>query len=158
MPRRAAAEALAEWAHVWARTHLPDDVDYTRLGALLGKVAAAAPAAGVPLFAAWRTLPEPADDKARTLHRMQLLRELRGGLHGAAVLTVGLEPLQALSVRSPAMIPVFGWTDPAPDPAPFADRWNLAEARTDRMLGRRLAVLDDRERDELVELLGALSR
>jgi len=33
------------------------------------------------------------------------------------------------------------------------ERWALAEARTDRMFGRHLAVLDDGERSLLVDLL-----
>ena len=93
------------------------------------------------------------------MHRLNALRELRGALHGAAVLTVGLDAARgALGALAAPMILSSGWPEPAPDPAPFDERWALAEARTDRMFGRHLAVLDDDERDELVELLGALSR
>ena len=157
MPRRSAAEHFATWAHTWAEEHLPDGVDYARLATLLGAIVASASVAGVPLFAAWRTLPEPSAPKALTIHRMNAIRELRGGLHGAAVLTIGLTPVEAISVRTAAMLPVFGWTDEPADPKPLHERWNLAEARTDRMLGRRLAVLDDAERTELDELLRALA-
>jgi hypothetical protein len=41
---------------------------------------------------------------------------------------------------------------------PLRDRWQLAEARTDRMLGKHFAVLDEVERKELVDLLGATNR
>ena len=116
----------------------------------------AAPVAGAPLFAGWRTLPEPADPRELALHRLNGLRELRGALHGAAVLTVGLLPVEAIVVRTPEMLSVFGWPEPYPDPEPFHQRWALAEARTDRMFGRTLAVLDDAERGALVELLGTL--
>ena len=78
-------------------------------------------------------------------------------MHGAAVLTVGLLPLEAVVVRSPDMLPMFGWPEPYPDPEPLRDRWALAEARTDRMFGRHLAVLDAGERGALVDLLGTLS-
>ena len=108
------------------------------------------------MFAGWRDLPEPDDLPALALHRLNALRELRGALHGAAVLTVGLAPVEAILVRSPAMIPVFGWQEAPPDPAPFHERWALAEARTDRMLGRHLAVLDAQERSAFVDLLGTL--
>jgi hypothetical protein len=37
------------------------------------------------------------------------------------------------------------------------DRWQLAEARTDRMMGRSLAALDGTEREELMELLGQVA-
>jgi hypothetical protein len=156
MPRRRAAQEWARCAHAWARDHLGDEADWKRLSDLLGRIVSRADVAGAPLFAAWRTLPEPSRDDVKTLaiHRLNALRELRGALHGAAVLTVGLTPLQAASVRAPEMIPIMGWTDPPEDPEPLRDRWQLAEARTDRMLGRHFSVLDDTERKELVEALG----
>jgi len=156
MPREQAAREWAAAAHLWASAHLPDGIDWRTLAAMLGRVVGAAPVAGAPLFAGWRALDEPEELKALALHRMNALRELRGALHGAAVLTVGLAPVEAIVVRTPAMLPVFGWPEPHPDPKPLHDRWALAEARTDRMFGRHLAVLDDEERSELVEVLGTL--
>jgi len=88
---------------------------------------------------------------------MNALRELRGGLHGAAVLTVGLTPLEAISVASPQLVGIFGYDEAIADTAPLAERWKLAEARTDRMAGRSYAVLDADERQELVDLLGAIT-
>ena len=56
------------------------------------------------------------------------------------------------------MLPVFGWQEPYPKIRRRShDRWALAEARTDRMFGRHLAVLDADERGALVDLLGTLS-
>ena len=52
---------------------------------------------------------------------------------------------------------MFGWTEPFPEPEPLHERWALAEARTDRMLGRHLALLDENERTELVELLNQIA-
>jgi hypothetical protein len=157
MPRLQAAREWAAAAHAWAIAHLPDEVDWATVAALLGRVVGSAPVAGAPLFAGWRTLDEPDDPKALALHRLDALRELRGALHGAAVLTVGLTPIEAISVRTPTMLAVFGWPEPYPEPKPLHDRWGLAEARTDRMFGRNLAVLDDDERAELVELLAPLA-
>jgi hypothetical protein len=156
MTRRRAAEEWAARCHAWAREHLPEDRDWPTLAALVGRVSDAAPVAGAPVFAGWRYLAEPADPRELALHRLNGLRELRGALHGAAVLTVGLRPIEAISVRSPAVLKVFGWSGERADPAPFNERWSLAEARTDRMFGRHLAVLDDAERSALVELLGTL--
>ena len=156
MSRREAALEWARCAHAWARDHLADQVDWTRVADLVGRIVSGADVAGAPLFAAWRTLPEPAHDdvKALAIHRLNALRELRGALHGAAVLTVGLTPFEAASVRAPDMIPEVGWTESPRDPEPLRDRWQLAEARTDRMLGRHFSVLDDTERGELVDALG----
>jgi hypothetical protein len=156
VPRARAAREWAAAAHAWAEAHFPDDVDWPTLAALLGRVVDAAPVAGAPLFAGWRALEEPESLKALALHRMNALRELRGALHGAAVLTVGLAPVEAIVVRTPAMLPVFGWPEPHPEPKPLHERWALAEARTDRMFGRNLGVLDDDERSELVKVLAML--
>ena len=157
MPRRTAAEEWAKCAHAWAESNLPDGVDYGRLAGLLGRVVRDASVASAPIFAGWRSLPEPTSDRALALHRLNAIRELRGALHGAAILTVGLSPLEAVIVRSPAMVGVFGWPEPYPEPEPLHDRWGLAEARTDRMVGRNLAVLDAAEREELVALTTALA-
>jgi hypothetical protein len=157
MSRARAAEEWAGRCHAWAREHLPADHDWTLLAALAGRVSDAAQVAGAPLFAAWRALPEPAEPRELTMHRLNGLRELRGALHGAAVLTVGLLPVEAIAVRTAAMLPVFGWSEPYPESAPLQDRWTLAEARTDRMFGRNLAVLDAEERSAFVELLGTIS-
>ena len=152
-------EAAREWAgrlHADAHTR-QDDVDWSQLASLLGRIVAAAPVAGAPLFAGWRVLAEPEDARALALHRLNALRELRGALHAAAVLTVGLAPVEAVLVRSPKMIPTMGWAEAPPDPAPFHERWALAEARTDRMFGRHLGVLDGDERETFVEMLGTLA-
>jgi hypothetical protein len=153
MSRAEAARTWAAISHEWARANLTDDVDWSTVATLLRRVTAHAALAAAPLFAAWRTLPEPGDDKALALHRLYACRELRGALHGAAVLTVGLAPVEAVAVGSPTMLPVFGWVDAPSDPKPFHDRWGLAEARTDRMFGRQLTALDEHERVTLVELL-----
>ena len=133
-------------------SHLDDAGPWNRLGELLGRVVHDAAVVGAPVFAGWRTLPEPEDAKARVAHHMNGLRELRGGLHGAAVLTVGLAPVEAVSVVVPSLLPVLGWNDEPPPPEPLKDRWQLAEARTDRMFGRHLAVLEPSEQEELLEL------
>jgi hypothetical protein len=150
------AEAASSWAdamHRFAREHLVDDVDWARVAELAGEIVHAAPVAGAPLFAGWSVLPEPADAKALAMHRMNALRELRGALHEAAILTVGLTPLEAIAVRSPAMAGVFGWTEELPDTAPLRDRWQLAESRTDRMIGRHYRALTEDQRQDFVDLL-----
>ncbi|HET9729005.1 MAG TPA: hypothetical protein VFR41_06260 [Acidimicrobiia bacterium] len=156
MTRRQAAVAFATCAHEWAETHMPDTVDAARLATLLGPIVEAADASVAPLFAGWRLLDEPASPRALVIHRLNALRELRGAVHAAAILTVGLTPQEAVATRG-TNVAWFGWPEPYPDPAPLMDRWNLAEARTDRVFGRRLAILDEDERAELVELCLALT-
>jgi hypothetical protein len=155
LPRRQAAEEFAACGHAWAREHFSPGPDYARLAALLGRVVAGAAVAGAPLFAGWRAMTEPSDDTSLVQHRLNVLRELRGGLHAAAILTVGLTPHEAVALRTPDRVSAFGWKEPHPEPEPLRDRWQLAEARTDRMVGKHFGVLDDTERTELVDLAAA---
>lgn len=152
----APAEAVGSFAgcaHAWAEAHLPDGVDYGRLAELQGKVIAAASPSAAPLFAGWRAVVEPSSVKALALHRTNVLRELRGAMHGGAVLAAGLSPLQAIMVQSPYMAGLFGWSEPHPDAGPHQAAWERAEEGTDRAMARHLEVLDDVERDELAGLL-----
>jgi len=112
-PRHDAAQAFAEAGHRWARDHLAGEAAAT-VAELAGKLVAAAPPAGAPLFAGWRELPEPSDPPAAAHHRLNALRELRGALHGAAVLGVGLTPREALAMEHPAMAPIHGFGDDYP--------------------------------------------
>ena len=89
------------------------------------------------------------------MHQLNLLRELRLGLHGAAVISSGLTPLEAMSVRSPGMIPLFGWDGPT-DTDGVQERWDDAERRTDVAIAHAYDALDDAGRAELAELAGAL--
>ncbi|MGD0381248.1 MAG: hypothetical protein ABSC30_14845 [Acidimicrobiales bacterium] len=152
MARHDATEAFAGCLDAWARTHLPDDVDYGRLAELLGRVNDHASVSAAPLFAAWKAVPEPEDRKALALQRLNVLRELRNALHGAAVLAAGLEPLEALLIKTPFMAGAFGWEEPFPEVASRRPRWEEAEAATNRMVARAYSVLDAGELSELVDL------
>ncbi len=158
MSRAEAAAHFIDAGHRWAEAHLTDDADLERLAALLHAMAATANPAGAPLFAAWRAHPEPGADrpKALVLHRLNVLRELRGALHGAAVLAHGLTPHLAVSIRQPYMLGIFGWGDPHPDAEAAgeeAGEWAAAEAATDRAIAPAYAALDEGERTELRDLL-----
>ncbi len=151
-----AAEAFAGCLHDWCDLHLGPDVDYERLAELIGAVAFAANPAGAPLFAGWLTLKEPEEPAVLALHRLNALRELRGALHGAAVLAGGLDPLVALLVKTPFMAGIFGWPEPYPDVELVREAWQTAEAATNRAMARSFAVLSERERAELADLLEAV--
>lgn len=141
----------------WADEHLGDDVDWARLSELLGKAIAAAPDDDLPLFRAWRGAPEPdRGDKALALHRFHVLRELRNELHVQAVASAGLQPLEALAVKTPQMAPIFGWTGELPEVGDDQrGKHAEAEAETNRRMAPAFAGLDDAERDELVALADA---
>jgi hypothetical protein len=89
---------------------------------------------------------------------MNVLREWRGAIHGAAVVSSGLDPLAAVMVRTPAMAGLFGWPEPYPDPAPYEADWTGAEAATNKTVGRAFATLEAPDRAQLVELMLATQK
>lgn len=147
--------AFTECLENWALAHLPDDVDYDRAAALAAAVIDATSPAGAPLFAAWAAVPEPTSDKGRFLKRLNVLRELRGGLHGAAVLATGLRPLEAVLVKTPFMAPIFGWPEPYPDVSGCAEAHAAADRATDAAVAPGFAALTSEERDEFLALITA---
>jgi hypothetical protein len=155
LPVGEAAREFAACCAAWADANLPDDLDATRLAALAGQVVAAARPACAAVFAGYRALPVPEGPKAAAVHQMNALRELRLGLHGAAVIAAGLSPLQALSVKSPQMAPLFGWAELA-DVTDLQAVWDGAEARTNAAIAHAYDGLDDADRADLVELMTAL--
>ncbi len=97
--RATAAAEFAACGYQWARRHLTgEELDVVaELGA---KVVDAASPALTPVFAAWRLLPVPTDRAAAAFHQLNALRELRNAMHGAAILTAGLTPVEAVAVRA----------------------------------------------------------
>lgn len=155
MPATQAAAEFAACCATWAEAHVPDDLDAGRLAELAGEVAAQARPACAPIFAAWRALPVPGSPAAAAVHHLNALRELRNGLHGAAVVAAGLTPLEAVSVKTPGMAPLFGWPQVA-EADGLQATWDAAEERTTAAMAHAYESLDDAERDQLVELAGAL--
>lgn len=155
MRRSEAAKEFVRCEAAWAESHMGDGVDYARLAELSSRVIHSASPAGVALFAAWAQLEEPSGEKALALHRLNVLRELRGGLHGAAVLATGLDPRAAVMVRTPFMAQLFGWGDPDPDPEPHRAAWERAQEATDLAVSRVLEVLGPEERAQFVDLAAA---
>ncbi|MHB8244498.1 MAG: SCO6745 family protein [Acidimicrobiales bacterium] len=151
-PREAAMQ-FAGCLHRWSAQHLAEDPDYETLAGLLGQVISQASPAGAPLFAGWMSLPEPTEPAELVMHRLNALRELRGALHGAAVLASGLDPLVALLIKTPFLAAVFGWEEPYPDVELAKEAWTQAEAATNRAMGRMLKVLAGEDQEALAELL-----
>jgi len=155
MPPAQAAAEFAACCAVWAEANVPDDLDAARLAELAGRVVAEARPACAPVFAGWRAVAVPASPKAAAVRHLNALRELRNGLHGAAIISNGLTPLQALSIKSPHMVALFGWPAPT-DVEGLLPTWEAAEAQTTASIAHAYESLDDSERDELAALAGAL--
>ncbi|HLZ37923.1 MAG TPA: hypothetical protein VKP64_09240 [Mycobacteriales bacterium] len=144
--------------HGWGRAHLAGVDGLDVVCPLLDRVVASADAAGVPLFAGWRAVPQPDDLPARAAHLLHLLREHRTGLHALVVLAADLSPLEAIlaAPHGEAAAAVFGWTPPYPPVAHVRDRWEAAEERTDALVGRAYgAALAPAELATMVRVLPA---
>ncbi|MBW8480985.1 SCO6745 family protein [Actinomadura parmotrematis] len=159
-----AAEAAARYAvaaQEYGRRTLADFAGAERLAELLQRVVDGAGVLGAPVFAGWRAVPLPEDAPARAVQLAHVLRELRGGLHIAAVLASGQSPLEAILTGRSPLLPsgepnaeFFGW--PRPYPAPTdEDRRRHADAErlTDALMAPAFAVLDKAEGEELTALV-----
>ena len=155
LPPIDAAREFIACGYEWGRARLPETLDAARLASLVRTVTDAAPDRSA-LSSAWRRWPWPTDDRDAALHAIHLMRELRGGAHVCAVHDVGLDPHAAVMVRSGAAgAEFFGWSEPHPDPETAREQWQRAEHATDDAVAAALAVLDDAEQAELVELARA---
>lgn len=148
-----AAVADGEACAAWGRDHIGGAKGLDELAPLLDRVVAAASPIGAPLFAGWRATPLPDDAAGRVMQQLHVLRELRGGLHGVAILAAGLSPLEAMIVNNSAMAATFGWSEPYPDPEPRRPAYADAEATTTRLVAPAFEVLSDDERERIVTSL-----
>ncbi|WP_024804887.1 hypothetical protein [Nocardia sp. BMG51109] len=160
MPPGDAAAAYLAACQGFGRRKLAGFDEAGRLAELLRSVVAAADVAGLPLFAGWRALPLADDDAARALQLIHVVRELRGGLHLLAIRAGGVTPRQAVLIggsprnSGPDQARLFGWPEPFEEiTAALRQRWDAAEALTDRLIAPAFAGLDERSGDELVRLL-----
>ncbi len=156
---RDAAQAYADHAATWARNALADvqPAVLDECAELVHRVnAAALPSTGA-LFAGWRTMPVPDDSAGRAIMELQVLRELRGGAHLAAVHAVGLGPHGAIMSFGDEVrggVPGserFGWSEP--HPVPDAQRRATAEELTTAACVSAFEALDGPERARLVSLV-----
>jgi hypothetical protein len=149
------AEGYLGGCRAWGRDKLAGFDGAARVAELATRISAAADPAALPLFAAWRAVPLPDDTLERAAQALHVLRELRGGLHGLAVVVSGLTPLEAI-VAGPggtANAEFFGWPGPFPDPAPLAGRRQHAEDLTNDLMAVPAGALDPGERAEFADLV-----
>lgn len=150
---RAGADRYTEGCADWGRARLAGWSAAGRTAELLERVVDSADDSGMALFAGWRAQSRPTDAVGRAYVLIHVLRELRGGAHLIATLAAGLSPLESVLVN-PSSAGVeqakrFGWTEPFPDTTDCGPAMTAAEATTDALMARHLAVLTDAELDEL---------
>jgi hypothetical protein len=154
-PPQVAEHHLAESCR-WGRERFDDLPGAGRLVELATRVATAADAGGLPLFAAWRAMPVPEEGPGA---RVAVLGRLLGEhLHGARLIAVraaGLSPLEAVLAGpgGAAEAVSFGWQPPFPSPEPLLRKRVWADALAERITGQAYRTLAVPERTELVELL-----
>lgn len=141
-----AAELYWEQTAGFGRKYLASAAGLDRFTELGEKIIAAAPDAGLPLYAGWRTMPPAEDAPARALQVMFALRELRGNVHFNALTISGVSPIEAHMLnKGPEYTKMFGWSEPFPDGADKKDRYAAVEETTNRRMGEIFAAAFDRD-------------
>jgi hypothetical protein len=161
---RQVASAYADVCATWGTSALRDfDVArMERLDTLGRRIADAADGAIGPVFAGWRAVPQPDNVGARVALTGNVLRELRGCAHIAAVFASGITPLDAV-LGSPAPAPRsgpewaehLGWVGPFRDPAEVREARMEAERLTSKMLVPIYGSLGDADLEEFASLIEA---
>jgi hypothetical protein len=151
----AAGRAHLECSAVTGREKLSSVANLDSFIAAADKVHAAANPEALALYAAFKSEPLVSDAPGRAMQLVSVLREFRGSAHLVAVRAVGLSGKQAHFIKRPNDVAMFGWSA---EDAPQTDddarrRLDEAEKLTDRIVAPAFAVLDEKERDDL--LVGA---
>lgn len=157
--------------HAWGREHLPDEADTERLAALLGDLCGVATTDYLPVAAAWTRVDLPADAPARLAQAAMAVREIRGGLHFAALALVNLPIRRALAINEenhPGRLARTGWREDAirelvGESRPGdRERWQEAEDATGtglrRVLSEGLGAARTDEAGVLIDRLAASQR
>ena len=165
----AAVRAYAESSARWSRVSLSAVPEPGRLAELVFHVVDAADASGLALFAGWKNAERPTGDVERLGFALMVFRELRGGLHFAALRALGLSVPEAV-IADPeggrARLLRTAWPEDAADELvasaerkpDLRDRWHRAEALTDDRIGELLAsALPEPEQAELERRLADLA-
>jgi helix-turn-helix protein len=143
----------------WGRKHIAGVAGLDRFVTLAEKVVDSAPAFGLPLFAGWRSLPRAEDTTGRAFQLVLIMRELRGGIHSAAVTAAGLTPQEAhLLNKGAEYCAFFGWAEPYPSVEHLkAVREEVEEATNNRVAVIVAGVLSADEAEELAKLADAIN-
>ncbi len=159
--RGAAGAAAVYWDQIaeFGRKYLSGAQGVARIGELGQKVIAATPTMGLPMFAGWRAMPlagpgQDADDAARALQVLFVLRELRGAVHFNLRSNSGITAVESHMLHGGAEYTrMFGWPEPFADGAGKEVRYAEVEAATNHRMTQIFdAALDRGEIEELARL------
>jgi hypothetical protein len=155
--RPAAARYGAACAE-WGRSRLADFAAAGRVAEMIHHVVDTADSAGLALFAGWRAEPRPNDAAGLAYVMTHLLRELRGGVHIAAVVATGISPRDSvLTSHGVSGAQLFGWPEPFPEVSHLAELRAETEDLTDAVMTRIFDhALNAEQASELNDALLAL--
>lgn len=159
IPTSATVEAYTAACHDWGRHRLADLAAGGRLAKLLNRAVDGVDPVGAHLAQGWRRAARPADTPASVAHAAMVLREVRGGLHFAALALVNLPVTRAIvadDLGGVARMRRTGWSREAADEVAAsaqpgdAERWREAEAATEAaFIGALAEVLGEDGVNEL---------
>lgn len=149
---RGVARAYVEQSHEFGRRKFGDVKGLAEFCDAAECVRANTHPAGLALYAGLAAEPLPDDLPARAMQLTSVLRELRGSVHLVAVVASGVSPKVAHYFRRPNDFVMFGYRD---DEVPVVtdddrERLSAADQVTDQRMADHLAVLDDAQRDALL--------
>ena len=155
---RTAAQAHLAAAHAFAEQYFAGIDELEAFCGALERVVIAHERGSSPLFAAYASLPLPAEPVARAYQLVVTLRELRGGSHLAAIVASGLEPRVAHFIARPDMFTTFGWSnDDVPEVGNAEiEAMSCAQDLTDRLVAPSLALLSSEDREVVLRVLRAM--
>ena len=164
MPAGVALTGYVDACQLWGHEHFAGFEGAARLGELAARVVDGCDASSLVLFSAWQSQPRPDDTEGHAAFVVMLLRELRGGLHFAALRAHGLDiPVAALADPGGGVgkLRRTGWRHEQVDALQaraarlhdLTARWKAAEAMTDAAYAGATSVLGPDERAELDALL-----
>jgi len=152
----------------WAQKHLAGVSGLDRYAELGEKIIAAAPSAGLPVYAAWAAQPRVSDPAGHAMQVLMVIRELRGSIHVAGLATSGISPKEAHLLNNPGACPnrppagteyagLFGWAEPWPDVSHLKGvRDEVEESTGNRMAQIIGAALSADEAEEFAALNKAI--
>jgi hypothetical protein len=163
------ADLYNQQAAEWASRHLAGLAGLDRFTELGEKIIAAAPRSGMPIFAGWAAKPRSSEQAGHAFQVLLILRELRGGIHMAALALSGISPKEAHLLNNPGNCPnrpgggadyagLFGFSEPWPDVSHLkAVREEVEETTSSRMAAVVASALSADEAEEFANLAKAIN-
>lgn len=122
----------------------------------IAKLTSSVSIAGLTLFAGYRSMPMPETVPSAFMHQVILLRELRGGVHLAAVTATGCGDRAAHQIHRPNDQELFGYTDLLEILSTQSRAYAKAEPLTDGAMELHAGTwLSAKERDQIVRVIDA---